>query len=80
MQARTLCELDDPLLRRSLPAAGQAAAFRIRAGLLGVWLQLHVSSFRSVLARGWHALVGGSQSSGSHGSHTFGSHPVSVPL
>ena len=26
----------------------------MRAGLLIVWLQLSVSGFRSVLARGWH--------------------------
>src|SRR5262249_50688584 len=32
----------------------QPAAFQIRAGLLIVWLQLNVSGFRSVLARGWH--------------------------
>ena len=44
----------DPLLRRSFHAGGQAVAFLIRAGLLVVWLQLNVSGFRLVLARGWH--------------------------
>jgi hypothetical protein len=42
------------LLRRSFHAGGQAAVFLIRAGLLVVWLQLNVSGFRPVLARGWH--------------------------
>src|SRR5215471_3218641 len=48
-----------PLLYR--PAAykvvsrrGQAAAFLIRAGLLVVRVQLNVSGFHPVLARGWH--------------------------
>ena len=45
----------DPLLRRSFHAAGQPAAFLIRAGLLIFWLQLNVSGFRPVLARGWKA-------------------------
>ena len=32
----------------------QPAVFLVRAGLLIVWLQLNVSGFRPVLARGWH--------------------------
>jgi hypothetical protein len=44
----------DPLLRRLFRLAGQAAAFLLRAGLLIVWLQPHVSGFLPVLARGWH--------------------------
>jgi hypothetical protein len=44
----------DPLLKRSFHAAGQPATFLIRAGLLIFWLQLNVSGFRPVLARGWH--------------------------
>ena len=44
----------DPLLRRSFHAGGQAAAFLIRAGLLVVRVQLNVSGFHPVLARGWH--------------------------
>ena len=47
----------DPLLRRSFQAGGQLAAFLIRAGLLVVWLQLNVSHFCLVLARGWHGYV-----------------------
>jgi hypothetical protein len=50
--AQRVCER---LLRRSFRAAGQPSAFLIRAGLLIVWLRLGVSSFRPVLARGWHA-------------------------
>lgn len=41
-------------IRRSLHAAGQPAAFLIRAGLLIIWLQPNVSGFRPVLARDWH--------------------------
>ena len=41
-------------LRRSFHAAGQPAAFLIRAGPLIVWLPLNVSGCRPVLARGWH--------------------------
>jgi hypothetical protein len=32
----------------------QPAVFLVRAGSLIVWLQLNVSGFRPVLARGWH--------------------------
>lgn len=41
-------------LRRSFHAVSQPAVFLVRAGLLIVWLQLNVSGFRPVLARGWH--------------------------
>jgi hypothetical protein len=44
----------DPLPRRSFQAGGQPAAFLMRASLLILWLQLNVSGFRLVLARGWH--------------------------
>jgi hypothetical protein len=44
----------DRLLRRSFHAAGQLATFLVRVGLLNFWLQLNVSGFRPVLARGWH--------------------------
>jgi len=54
-RTRTSQPTFDPLLRRSFHAAGQPAAFLIRAGLLIFWLQLNVSGFRPVLARGWHA-------------------------
>jgi len=47
-------QLGDRLLRRSFHAAGQPAAFLVRGGLLIVWLQLNVSGFVVVLARGWH--------------------------
>ena len=36
--------------------------FLVEAGLLGVWLQLNVSGFRSVLARGWHGAASSSRS------------------
>ena len=41
-------------LRRSFHAAGQAAVLLVKGGLLVVWLQLNVSGFRPVLARGWN--------------------------
>ncbi len=44
----------DLLLRRSFHAAGQPATSLIGAGSLIVWLQLDVSGFCPVLARGWH--------------------------
>jgi hypothetical protein len=44
----------DQLLRRSFRGHLSTAAFLVNAGLLGVWLQLDVSGFCSVLARGWH--------------------------
>jgi hypothetical protein len=48
---------DDRLLRRLSLSRRSTAAFLIRAGLLVIWLQLNVSGFRSVLARGWHGAV-----------------------
>jgi len=52
--APTATRTRDLPLMRSFHAGGQAAVFLIRAGLLIVWLQLNVSGFRPVLARGWH--------------------------
>ncbi len=56
MQAVTGLTSDhrDRLLRRSFHAGGQPAVSLVRAGLLIIWLQLNVSGFRLVLARGWH--------------------------
>ena len=42
----------DRLGGRFMPVS--TAAFLVRAGLLIFWLQLDVSGFRPVLARGWH--------------------------
>lgn len=58
-------------LRRSFQAWGQPAASLVRAGLLIVWLQLNVSGFRFVLARGWHGARLSMQTTGAvvgHGS------------
>jgi hypothetical protein len=41
-------------LRRSFRGQRPPAGFLVRAGLLGIWLRLSVSGFRSVLARDWH--------------------------
>ena len=51
---RRRLERRDLPLRRSFHAAGQLATFLVRASLLNFWLQLNVSGFRPVLARGWH--------------------------
>ncbi len=44
-----------PLVKRPFHAGGQPAVSLVRAGLLIAWLQLNVSGFCSVLARGGHA-------------------------
>ena len=55
--APTATRTRDLPLRRLFHAGGQPAVFLVRAGLLVLWLQLDVSSFRPVLARGWHGLL-----------------------
>jgi hypothetical protein len=54
--ALVVFDLDLPL-RRSFHARGQPAVSLVTAGLLVAWLQLNVSGFRLVLARGWHGHV-----------------------
>jgi hypothetical protein len=46
----------DPLLAKTFRGPWPSAAFLIRASFLVVWVPFYVSSFRRVLARGWHAL------------------------
>jgi hypothetical protein len=54
--------LGDLPLTRSFHDRRSTAAFLVRAGLLIAWLQLNVSGFRLVLARGWHgAMAHGSE-------------------
>ena len=55
MPVRTLCELDDPLLRRSFQAGGQPARAQVGGRSGCPWVTAGDRSFPPVLARTWHA-------------------------
>ena len=57
MPVRTLCELDDPLLRRSFHAGGQPARAQVGGRSRCPWVTAGDRSFPPVLARIWHASV-----------------------